>query len=421
MTQSKEVVTLKIEDLLIEKHEDLLLDVLDHRHTHYSCNGGRGGAKSSAIGKIIPLVMAMPENRDVHAVVFRKVANTLRDSVFAEISSGISMLGLDHYWKRTVSPMEMTYLPTGQKILFRGADEPEKIKSIKAPFGYFGITWFEELDQYNGREEIRNILQSTMRGKGGRFWNFESFNPPISRNNWANQDLLLDILDRLITKSCYLEVPQEWLSEQFYIEAEKLKQLNYRAYEHEYLGVPTGTGGNVFENVIIQTIPNAMWRRFDRIYQGIDWGWFPDPFAFIRLHYDSNRETVFILDEHCVNKRSNEETSRWITGKKYHTLLTTCDSAEPKSVHDMKNAGLKVAGAVKGPGSVEYSMKWLQRRKIVIDPKRTPFAAKEFLEYEYERNKEGEIITGYPDKNNHLIDAARYALEAIMLSSKTVA
>ncbi len=160
---------IQIADLLIPKHEQLLYEVLEHSYTHYTLNGGRGGAKSSAIGIMIPILMSQPENSEVHSVVFRKVANTLRDSVFAQISYGISLLGLESYWKKTVSPMEMTYTPTGQKILFRGADEPEKVKSIKAPFGRFGITWFEELDQYHGREEIRNILQSTMRGSGTGF------------------------------------------------------------------------------------------------------------------------------------------------------------------------------------------------------------------------------------------------------------
>ncbi len=162
-------VTLTMPELLIPKHEELLYDVLDHRHTHYTLYGGRGGVKSSAIGIIIPLIMVQSENADVHAVVFRKVASTLRDSVFAQVSFGISVLGLDSYFKRTTSPMEFTYIPTGQKILFRGVDEPEKIKSIKAPFGRFGITWFEELDQYHGRQEVRTVLQSTMRGKGDGF------------------------------------------------------------------------------------------------------------------------------------------------------------------------------------------------------------------------------------------------------------
>ncbi len=315
----------------------------------------------------------------------------------------------------------MTYKPTGQKILFRGADEPEKIKSIKAPFGRFGITWFEELDQFHGRGEIRTILQSTMRGKGTGFWNFESFNPPISRNNWANEDMLVDRDDRLVTKTSYLDVPVEWLSEQFITEAEHLKRVNPRAYEHEYMGVPTGTGGNVFNNLVLQRIPDSEYKRFDKLYQGVDWGWFPDPYAFIRLHYDVARQTVYILDELVVNEWGNDRTAKWIKDNGFGQTWTNCDSAEPKSVYDYSQSKIKASGAVKGPGSVEYGMKWLQRRKIVIDPKRTPIAAKEFSGYEYERDKYNEFVSGYPDSNNHTIDATRYALERLMLSTKSVA
>ena len=139
-----------LNDLIIEKHDQLLFDVLDHKYTHYTLYGGRGGVKSSFIG--IAIILLITQNPETHAIIFRKVANTLRDSVYAQVCSAISLLQMDRFFKRTVSPMELTYIKTGQKILFRGLDEPEKIKSIKAPFGSFGITWFEELDSFRGRE-----------------------------------------------------------------------------------------------------------------------------------------------------------------------------------------------------------------------------------------------------------------------------
>lgn len=410
-----------IQDLLIPQHEKVLLDALDHKYVHYTLLGGRGGLKSSAIAFIIILLLTRPENRNVHAVVFRKVANTMRDSVFAQINFAISTLGLEEYFKASVSPMEITYRPTGQKILFRGVDKKEKIKSIKVPFGYLGITWFEELDQYCGREEIRNVLQSTMRGAGGRFWNFESFNPPITRANWANKDILIERPNRCIIKTSYLDAPVEWLSQTFLDEAEALKEADFRAYQHEYLGEPVGTGGNVFEWLEVRTLTDDFIAKFDRIYQGIDWGWFPDPFAFIRLYYDHARATVYLLDELYVNKWSNEDTARWIKKHKYQNVLTTCDSQEKKSIFDMRRLGVNANSAQKGPGSVDYGMKWLQRRKIVVDPNRTPHAYKELSEYEYEQDKEGNFISGYPDENNHIIDAMRYALEGLMRGSKTIA
>ena len=385
-------------------------DIFRHGHTHYDFSGGRGSLKSSTVSILVPLLLV--GNLGTHALVLRKVANTIRDSVYAQYIWAIGELGMAAYWGAKVSPMELIYKPTGQKIMFRGADDPMKIKSIKVPFGYIAVTHFEEKDQFSGRAEIRNILQSTMRG-GSVFWNFESYNPPISRDNWANKDSLEERADRLCHKSTYLQAPPEWLGEQFLAEAEHLKETDERAYQHEYLGIPVGTGGNVFENLELREITDEEMLHFDQIYQGVDYGWFPDPFAFIRLHYDRARETIYLMDEIYQNKLTNEASGNIIIQRGYKDAYITCDSAEPKSVADYRAMGLPAKAAVKGPGSVDYGMKWLQRRKIVIDRKRTPNAYNEFVNYEYDRNKDGDIISGYPDANNHLIDATRYALEPV--------
>ena len=389
---------------------DVAHDVFHHGHTHYDFSGGRGSLKSSTVSVLVPLLLI--NNPGTHALVLRKVANTIRDSVYAQYIWAIGELGMAAYWEAKVSPMELIYKLTGQKIMFRGADDPMKIKSIKVPFGYIAVTHFEEKDQFAGRAEIRTILQSTMRG-GSKYWNFESYNPPISRDNWANKDSLEERTDRLCHKSTYLQAPPEWLGEQFLAEAEHLKATDERAYQHEYLGIPVGTGGNVFDNLELREITDEEIAQFDRIYQGVDWGWFPDPFAFIRLHYDRARETIYLMDEIYQNKLTNEASGNIIIQRGYKDAYITCDSAEPKSVTDYRAMGLQAKAAVKGPGSVDYGMKWLQRRKIVIDRKRTPNAYNEFVNYEYDRNKDGDIISGYPDENNHLIDATRYAVERI--------
>lgn len=398
----------KLSSVLAPPFFKLARDVFEHNHTHYDLSGGRGSMKSSCVSLLVPLLIVM--NPQCHAVVLRKVANTIRDSVYAQYMWAIGELGMAALWDAKVSPMELIYKPTGQKIMFRGADDPMKIKSIKVPFGYIGVTHFEEKDQFAGRAEIRNILQSTMRG-GSMFWNFESYNPPISRDNWANRDSLEERNDRLCHKSTYLEAPAEWLGEQFIAEAEHLKETDEKAYEHEYLGVPVGTGGNVFERLELREITNEEIASFDRIYQGVDWGFFPDAFAFIRMHYDKARETIFFIDERYVHKQSNETTGQWIKEKGYTDARIICDSAEPKSVADYRAMGLPAQSAIKGPGSLDYSMKWLARRNIVIDRRRTPHAFDEFVKYEYERNKDGEIISGYPDKDDHVISAVRYGLE----------
>ncbi len=380
--------------------------------------GGRGSGKSSYAS--IEGILLIIKNPEIHGVVMRKVSNTLRTTVYAQYMWAIQALGLYDKFKCTVAPMEITYRKTGQKIMFFGADDPGKIKSIKVPFGYIGYLHFEECDQFSGEEEVRNIEQSILRG-GALAYEIKSFNPPKTRDNWMNKYCEVEKPGQLIHTSTYLTTPYEWLGQRFIDDAEWLKTIIPEAYEHEYLGIANGIGGKVFDRVETRTLSDDVVSKFDRIYQGIDWGWYPDPFAFVRLHYDAARQTVFIIDEHCVNKSSNEESALWIKNKKYHNILTVADSAEPKSVFDLMNLGIKVEGAAKGPGSVEYGMKWLQRRKIVIDPQRTPHAYAEFMNYEYDRDKDGNVVSGYPDANNHIIDACRYALERITRTSKTVA
>ena len=399
-------------ELIGEAFYPVARDVFQHGHTHYDLSGGRGSLKSSAISLMIPpLMIAHP---GTHACVFRKVGNTIRDSVFAQYIWAIDKLGMADLWDAKTSPPELIYKPTKQRILFRGADDPMKLKSIKAPFGYIAFTHFEEKDQFAGRREIRNILQSTMRG-GDRYWNFESYNPPITRDNWANLDSQEIRSDRLCHKSTYLEAPAEWLGEQFLAEAEYVRETNEREYRHEYLGEAVGSGGEVFENLEIREITDEEVSHFDRIRNGLDWGYYPDPWAFNRMQYDAAQRVLYIFDELTAYKQGNKETAeRLIERGLTREDRITADSAEPKSVADYNKFGLSCVGAQKGKGSVEYSMKWLQQlAKIVIDPRRCPDTAKEFTKYEYERTKDGEIISGYPDKDNHHIDAVRYGTESI--------
>ena len=388
----------------------VIRDIRDKKHLEYVFKGGRGSTKSTTIGMTI--VELMRNNHDIHAVVCRKVGNTIKDSVYNKIKWAIGKQEFTEEFDSKLSPMEITLKATGQKIYFRGADDPDKIKSINPEFGYIGILWFEELDQFAGPEEIRKIEQSAIRG-GDLAWIFKSFNPPKTMNNWANKYVLEPKENRIVHSSTYLDVPAGWLGQPFIDEAEHLKEVNPNAYEHEYMGIANGNGGNVFEYLEIRDITDEEISHMDKIYQGCDWGFFPDSYAFIRLYYNRNTERIYFIDEIYEDKWSNRETADEILKRKYNDYNITCDSAEPKSINDYRDFGLPARGAIKGPGSVAYSMKWLQTRTIVIDPKRTPNAYKEFSEYEYERDKDGNVISGYPDENNHLIDACRYATESL--------
>lgn len=376
----------------------------------YVFEGGRGSLKSSYVSlKVIEL---LKNNRNMHACVTRQVAGTLKDSVYAQVKWAINTLGLEDEFEYKSSPLEIRYIKTGQTIYFRGLDDETKLKSIKPEFGYIGILWKEEKDQMKGADQERSVNQSVLRG-GDRSYDFSSYNPPKSKSAWVNKEKLIPNEKRIVHTSNYTKAPPEWLGPKFIDDAEHLKEVNREAYDHEYMGIPNGDGGNVFEYLEIREITDDEVSIMDRIYAGVDWGWYPDAYCYLRTAYDSDKEKIYLLDENYVNKQSNEVTAEWIKEHGYDDFTMICDSAEPKSINDYRDFGLPARGAIKGAGSVEYGFKWLQRRTIVIDPKRTPNAYKEIIEYEYDRDRDGNVVSGYPDGGDHAISALRYAYEPL--------
>lgn len=387
-------------------------DILEGKHTYYDLYGGRGSTKSSFISSEI--ILGMMEDPEANAVVFRKYGVTLRESVYEQIEWAIESLGASDFWQGYTNPMRFVYKPTGQKIVFRGLDKAKKTKSIKVAHGYFKYLWFEELDEFAGIEEIRTVQQSVLRG-GSKFVVFKSFNPPISRSNWANEYVTEPRENSLRHKSDYTTVPVDWLGEQFIDDAEHLKKTNPKAYEHEYLGNPVGLGTSIFEFLEIRTITDEEIARMDKIYQGQDWGWYPDPKAFIRTYYNHNTEKVYLLDEMGGCKIRNADMATQIKEKGYDDYAICCGADEQESIVDFRDAGLPARQANVGPGSVRYTFEWLQCRTLVIDPQRTPRAYKEIVNYEHEVDSNGEIIPVYPDHDNHWIDALRYATSPLSM------
>ena len=426
-------------DLLAPKFLDVYRDIQAGRHMEYLLKGGRGSTKSSFTS--LEFVCLLVNNPTVHGLALRQVANTLRDSVYSQIVWAINELGLTDNFKCITSPLEITYLPTNQKIYFRGADAPEKIKSIKPTFGHIGILWFEELDQFHGPEDVRKIEQSVLRG-GEEAWEFKTYNPPPTAANWVNKYILIPKANQYQHHSTFLDVPHEWLGQTFIDEAEHLKSVNERAYKHEYLGEVTGTGGLVFENVQLRAITDEEISQFDHVTWGGDWGYYPDPADFGPMHFDAARRVLYIFGEYRAWKKSNKDLFEELV--RNHGLTSSdmliLDSAEPKSVADFRqysSDGIPVLddkgapvfnsdgqpvmlygptcrGAEKGPESVKYSIKWLQGlTAIVIDPERAPYAAEEFVDYEYEQDPDGNFISEYPDRANHSIDRVRYGTNLI--------
>lgn len=388
----------------------------NHEYTHYWLKGGRGSCKSSFASEEI--VLGMMKDPEANAVVLRKVGLYLKDSVFEQLQWAISALGVDAYWAAKLSPIELVYLPTGQRIIFRGADKPKKIKSTKVKRGYIRYIWYEETDEFNGMDEIRTINQSLMRG-GSKYDVFYTYNPPKSARNWVNEEVLKPSVGRLVHSSDYRTVPTEWLGEQFLLEAEQLKQDNPTAYEHEYLGIATGTGAEVFSNIVSRAITQDEIDSFDHVYRGLDWGFAADPFAYIACHLDSTRKRLYIFYEYYKCGARFENIFENIKRENKKNAMIMAESAEPRSNNELREMGLRLQPVKKGQGSVEHGITWLQNlHEIIIDPSRCPNAHREFAQYALEPDNNGGFRDGFPDRDNHSIDAVRYALENVIGAKK---
>ena len=412
---------LKIYDYIIPKFDYLVPAMLNMEPSEIALRGGRGSTKSTFAGLILPFLLIMDYSKGIqsHAIAIRKVGNTLKKSVYNQTLKAISMLGWDDLFKCTVSPMEIKFIPSGQTIFFSGCDDPTKIKSIAVPNGYIKYRWLEEFDQFDGEPEIRNLNQSLARG--GRTIAIYTFNTPPSINHWVNK-WWLDSHDKrgLIQHTSTWEmVPHEWLGDDFIYEANYLKKKNLQAYNNEYLGQITGIGGEIFTNVKNVTLSDDTILTFDKIRQGLDFGLRRDPSAFEKLCYSRKHSQVWFFDEIFGYGYTNRVLADLVREKAIYNQIIKGDSAELRSINTMStDYNINMIPCQKGPDSVRHGIKWFQDlESINIDRKRCPNAYREFSTYSYEKNKQGEWINEYPDKDNHTIDAARYALDDIILQS----
>ncbi len=415
------MANVSLKDIIAPSFYNIHKDIKKGLHTHYWLKGGRGSTKSSFISTEIPFNMMKDADKGImsNAVVFRRVKDVLRGSVFEQMLWALEKLEVTHLWHISYSPLRLTYIPTGQQILFKGADNPKKVKSIKVSKGYIKYIWYEEVDEFENYDKIRNINQSLMRG-GPCFFVFYSFNPPESQRNWTNQEVIEQRKDKYVHHSDYRSVSTEWLGEQFIIEAEHLKKVNLTKYEHDYLGAVTGTGGEVFTNLTIREITDAEIAVFDRLKNGLDFGYAADPLAYVLMHYNKTRKRLYIFGEVYKVQLSNSKAVELIKKLNPGNKRVTADSAEPRTINEFKLLGLNIVGAKKGPDSVDHGLKFLSEEleEIIIDSVRCPNTKREFMEYEIEKDKDGNLKGEYPDKNNHTIDAVRYGMEDEIISKK---
>lgn len=402
-----------LKDIISKNFYKAHILIKEHKYLNYIFKGGRLSGKSSFIP--IEIIFNMMKDAEIdkhtHCVAIRKVKDTLQDSVYNNFLWAIDLLGVQQLWKATKSPLKIVYLPTGQEIKFRGCDDPTKIKSLKFKKGYPKYIWFEEFDEFFGMEEIRSIKQSLLRG-GESFLTFFSVNPPRNPRHWCNKELSKNDSDTFKHHSTYLEMPPEWIGEVSIKEAEKLKISDFKSYQHEYLGIAIGDAGKVFQNIIQRTISNLEIQQFENISRGIDWGFANDPCHYCVNNFDSKRNKLYIFHEIQQIQLSNYKFSEMIKKENIKNEIIYCDSAEPKSISEMRDYRLKVVGAKKGADSVEYGVKWLQSLdEIIIDASRCFKTFEEFMLYEYMKDKSGNVISRYVDKDNHSIDAVRYSRE----------
>lgn len=423
----------KISELLTTKFLILYYYWRECLYDLYVCKGGRGSAKSSNIAIILVLTIIL---EPVNALCIRKVGDKLEKSVFEQIRWAIKHIGVEDYFIIKKSPMEIIYKERGNKFIFSGLDDPEKLKSIKTADFPIAVYWVEELAEHKEEKDIEMLINSILRGelpeieietldgrkikKKLKYRGIFSYNPPKSKLSWVNKKYSFTTVEAntYVHTSTYLDNP--YISEEFKRNAENCRKTNLIKYRHQYLGEPVGNGLIPFPNLEIREIKEEELQMLDTFKNGLDWGYGADPLAFVRWAWDRKKRIIYATDEYYGLQISNRKIAEYIVSKNYDEVVT-CDNAEPKSIDELIDNDVVAWAARKGKGSVEYGEKWLaDLTKIVIDPARTPNIAKEFETIDYAVDRNGNPMNRLEDKGNHTIDATRYAFEEDMRSDKLV-
>lgn len=389
---------------------------------HYICKGGRASGKSTSISQRLILdLIKLP----ITILVIRKYEKHIRTSVFEQLKDAIRIFQIEDQFEYHISPIEIIYKARGNKIIFAGADDPQRIKGIK--FSDFPIArlWIEEITEFRQEEEIDIITASFLRAKlpnDIKYKIYYSYNPPKRKAHWVNKKYESKLISPnvYVHHSTYLDNPH--ISDETLFDINEIKEKQPHKYKWMYLGEMIGGGIVPFQNLVFRKITDEEIKTFDNIKQGIDWGYSIHEFAFVRLHYDKTRKRIFFINEIFGLQLSMNFIINQILMNKWDSNLITADSAEPRSISSVRSAGIIITGARKGPGSIEFGEKWLNDlEEIIIDPQRTPGIAKEYEEIDYQIDANGQIKDKLNDKGNNTIDATRYALEEDMTNRKIAA
>ena len=382
------------------------------KHRYLVCKGSRGSKKScTAALKIIYNMMKYPQ---ANTLVIRRVFNTLRDSCWKQLKWAAERLGVSHLWKFTLSPLEATYLPTGTKILFRGMDDPMSITSITVDKGYLCWVWLEEAYQVEDEDSF-NKVDLSIRGElpDNYFKQFIITFNPWNEHHWLKKRFFdspdENTLALTTTYKC-----NEWLGSDDIALFEQMKIRNPRRFRIEGEGEWGISEGLIYENFTEQEFDyrEISKRKNTRAVFGLDWGYSNDPTAFICAIVDQDTKEIYIFDEHYQKAMVNSEIASMIKYKGYAKEQIIGDSSEPKSIEELKRAGiLRIKPAAKGKDSILNGIQFIQDFKLIVHPK-CENTIIELSNYCWD-TKDGIAINKPIDSYNHLMDALRYSMEQI--------
>lgn len=398
--------------------------------------GGRGSKKSYTTA--LWFISNMMKLKDSNLLVVRKVFDTHRGSTFAQLKTAMKRLKVSHLWKCTTSPMEMTYLPTGQKIIFRGLDDPLKITSVTVEIGYLCWAWFEEMYQVENEDDF-NKVDMSIRGAIPKhlFKQITCTFNPWSETHWLNDRFFkggAEDRNSLITKGLaihkntndVLAMTTNFRANEFLDEADlnvfrTMEFENPKRFEVEGNGNWGICEGTVFYRWEIREFDvNELIKsgRFETCL-GLDFGYTNDPTAFVASLIDAENKEIYVFDEHYEKGMFNEDIVKMIEYKGFAKSKITADSAEEKSIKWMKRNGLpRIRSSVKGPDSIIYGIQYLQGYKVYILPKCKNFIV-EIKNYIWDTDKKtGKALNKPIDDYNHLLDAWRYSVEELATKRK---
>ncbi len=380
------------------------------KKTYVVCKGSRGSKKSktAALWHIYHMMKYPLSN----TLVIRKVERTLRDSAFSDLQWAIKRLGVEHLWRCTTSPLEITNLKTGQKILFRGLDTPFKITSISVSRGVLNFLWIEEAYEIL-KEDDFNTLDESIRGAlPDGYWKriTLTFNP-WSELHWLKSRFFDTPADNVLAMTTTYRC-NEWLSD---IDRKMYEDIRTRSPQRAKIACDGEWGiaeGLIFDNWSVEDLADKI-PHFDRIYAGLDFGYANDPNALIKAHIDLTRKRIYVFDEMYRVGMSDDELVRELA-ERLGKQCVTCDSAEPKTINYLNQNGIWALPAVKGADSINRGIRFLQGFDIIVDIHCQNFK-REIQLYRWQEDKYGNAIQRPVDQDNHLLDALRYACEEIMI------